>query len=1014
MTMRKTGTILVLQGYNEYISNMMRAAQSETKLGDEAAKASKGIDQMNVKSIAAGTAIGGLLAGALQKTIGVMAGMGQEVIGVVASYERLSMSMTSLVAKEIMTAGTVDNMTDALAEASPRAEELLGWIQDLAIKSPFDQEGVAMAFRTAMAYGFTSGEAQRLTAATIDFTTATGAQSYVMDQVALALGQIKAKGKLAGQEMLQLVNAGFNVNAILKDMGYTMNDVSAGLVSADEFILKFTESIERDFGGAAARSSETLGGLLNSLGDIRSMGLRELFTPAIQAALPYLAAFAEKLQQMIPVAQMIGQYIGQFTTYIFENRAAIGNLLGALAAGVGAFLLITNATAIWGAVTATVTAIVGGLGAAIAFLLSPIGLIATAVAGLAALFVFSFTDIRAKTGDFFSGMGSDLFEFGHNMIIMLAEGMAKAMIAVINVLTQIGNVIAHWLAPGSPPRIAPDIDRWGTEAMQEFIGGMGSADFSVFNDVARTIDGYLRGMGDSLGEENVIPAILETRKALMEATQESSATGGVSENTFDRIFNSMKSVNPAMKQYIRSIFEVQAAQKKLNDITAKYDAMLAPMYGELDAIAKRRQEVVDDQRKAELSEILARARANGDSLAEELALMELREMEIKNQVAATEDQKATAVDAAQAEVDAAEEKLAVQKSLIDAQQENNRLMQEQVGLLKQLASGGGGGGGGGAGGAAGGLAGALSSLAAGMPSITSSIGDSLAGLQEKFQGFLAEITAPFAGIGEKLNGLKEAWSEAFINMGLAVSTFALDSISYLQDAWGPGGQWDGIGKNAQTIAQTVFNSDAGFTGILGKMLIVFFETVDGILNLLGVDLGDGFEEAKQLMTRVFGEGGTWPGALNFARDIFEEFSKKVQEKMEPVKTAFDDAKQFVEDLLMKLQLLKDWIVNNVLKIEIDWPEIPEWAKRNSPQMVLQTRFELLDKFFRGNVLEPQLALPEAVYPTASPAQTARPNNTIYNQNQIQGIGQVTAANNMDLATIELMIERVVTRAIGGR
>lgn len=689
MTMRKTGTILVLQGYNQYISNMMRAAASERKLGDEADKASRGLSNMNAKSVALGTTVGTLLAGAFQRVMGMLSGMGQEVIGVVASYERLSMSMTSLIAKEMMTAKATDNMTEALEMAGPRAEELLGWIQDLAIKSPFDQQGVAMAFRTAMAYGFTSEEAQRLTAATIDFTTATGAQSHVMDQVALALGQIKAKGKLAGQEMLQLVNAGFNVNAILQEMGYTMDDVSKGLVSADEFVAKFTETIERDFGGAAERSAETLGGLLNSLGDIKEMGLRELFTPAIQAALPYLGAFATKLQQLIPVAQMIGGYIGQFTEFLINNRAEIGRVLASVGALVGGFLLVINAGTILATVTGVLTAVIGGLAAAVTFLLSPIGLVAVAVGGLAALFAFSFSDIRNKTGSFFSGMGSDLFEFGHNMIIMLAEGMAAALTAVIDVLTQIGNVIAYWLSPGSPPRIVPNIDKWGTAAMQEFIGGMGSADFSVFRDVSRTIEDYMREFS-GLGGKQLIPAILEARKAVMSALQQSATTGNVGEDTFQRIFQSMRVVNPAMQQYLRSIFEVQAAQKKLNDITERFDDMLKPMYAELDAIAKRRQEVVDDQRKAELESILSEARANNDPLAEELALMELREIELKKQVRATEDQKATAVDAAQAEMDAAQEKMEIQKALIEAQKENNELLREQAELLAGLAGGGGG------------------------------------------------------------------------------------------------------------------------------------------------------------------------------------------------------------------------------------------------------------------------------------------------------------------------------------
>ncbi len=188
------------------------------------------------------------------------------------------------------------DMSDAMAQASPRAQELLKWIQLLAVQSPFDQEGVAVAFRTALAYGFTSEEAQRLTEAQIDFASATGQGVEVMNLIALALGQMQAKGKVSGQELIQLTNAGIGVNKILGDMGVTLDDVSNGLVDSGDFI----EAVIRDmevFKGSAKEQSSTFSGLLNSLSDLKAIGLREFFTGTFQAIQPYLVTFVDMLTE---------------------------------------------------------------------------------------------------------------------------------------------------------------------------------------------------------------------------------------------------------------------------------------------------------------------------------------------------------------------------------------------------------------------------------------------------------------------------------------------------------------------------------------------------------------------------------------------------------------------------------------------------------------------------------------------------------------------------------------------
>ena len=243
--------------------------------------------------------------------------MGRQALDQYAWFERLGMSLQSLSAREILNAGGASDLAGAMKQASGTSQELLGWIQQLAIKSPFTQTGVADAFRTAMAYGFTTKEAQRLTGAMIDFSSATGGSEQSMNMVALALGQIKAKGKLAGQEVLQLTNAGLNVRDILaKAFGVTTAELvkmqEKGLIPADKAIEAIVSSLEHDFGGAAEKQAETFSGLISSLEDIKNVGLRELFSGVFEAAKPAVTGLVNLLSSPAFMASLknFGQNIG--------------------------------------------------------------------------------------------------------------------------------------------------------------------------------------------------------------------------------------------------------------------------------------------------------------------------------------------------------------------------------------------------------------------------------------------------------------------------------------------------------------------------------------------------------------------------------------------------------------------------------------------------------------------------------------------------------------------------------
>lgn len=230
---------------------------------------------------------------------------------------------------------TTLDMAKAKQLASVKAKELDGWMERLAIQSPFNKDDVAQAFRLQLAYGFTTKEAQRLTQATIDFAAGSGATGETMTRVALALGQIKAKGKLAGGEMLQLTEAGLNVReALLRAgtiAGLTAENFDAmqrkGLIPADKAIEALIGTLEKDFPNAAKDQASTFSGLIASMEDLKSVAERDFFTPIFKAAQPYLDKFVTALQDPGVRAniQAVGKTIGDVATRGFSLFATIGS-----------------------------------------------------------------------------------------------------------------------------------------------------------------------------------------------------------------------------------------------------------------------------------------------------------------------------------------------------------------------------------------------------------------------------------------------------------------------------------------------------------------------------------------------------------------------------------------------------------------------------------------------------------------------------------------------------------------
>lgn len=387
--------------------------------------------------------------------------------------------------------------------------------------------------------------------------------------------------------------------------------------------------------------------------------------------------------------------VSGFIARVKELIPQLGAIVTIIASVVGAFAAINVTAALLRTTMSAITGVISAVASAFMFLLSPIGLVSTAIVGLVAIFASTFGKLREDTNATLSGLADDAFTWGNNIVNSLAAGMINAIVSVLNAIAYIGSIIASWLSPGSPPRILPKLDKWGAEYIETLIGGFTQADFSVFNDVSAIMERFFRSLTeDQMGKKSIVPAILQARSALADLIAEVRDTGRVTEDMVNRVTQAFGPLSDELKSYIVLSLQLEAAtkqvsdaQNELNEVTDFYNDVLDVLNGALRGI----QEDYDDSaRLAEIQE----AMATGLLTEEEKGRLEreAQSIALKKQIRLVEDEKEIAIRAAEDKLEAAmaeqeriEAQITLQKSAIDVQLEQNNLIKEQINLLKSLA-----------------------------------------------------------------------------------------------------------------------------------------------------------------------------------------------------------------------------------------------------------------------------------------------------------------------------------------
>lgn len=188
--------------------------------------------------------------------------------------------------------GYITNFTTMLGGSSEAANNMVGSLQKLAAATPLAMSDLAGGAQTLLAFGVASddvsGTLQRLGDISLG-------NADKMQSLARAYGKATAQGKLTGETVQMMIDAGWNpLIDICEQTGESMDEVqkrmSAGSITAEELTQAVNHATDAGgkFAGGMEAASKTVEGLTSTLQDNVNALLGDLMQPVSDAMLSTL------------------------------------------------------------------------------------------------------------------------------------------------------------------------------------------------------------------------------------------------------------------------------------------------------------------------------------------------------------------------------------------------------------------------------------------------------------------------------------------------------------------------------------------------------------------------------------------------------------------------------------------------------------------------------------------------------------------------------------------------------
>lgn len=381
--------------------------------------------------------------------------------------------------------GYITNFTTMLGGNSEAANGMVGSLQKLAAATPLAMSDLAGGAQTLLAFGVASddvsGTLQRLGDISLG-------NADKMQSLARAYGKATAQGKLTGETVQMMIDAGWNpLIDICDQTGESMEDVqkrmAAGSISAEELTQAVNHATDAGgkFAGGMEAASKTVAGLTSTLQDNVNAMLGKLMQPVSDAMLSTLLPTAiDAVDQLMTAFEdegidgfsrvagsLIASLSAQLVSYAPQAIPAALAFIGALVMGLLSALPDLTGTAI---------ELVGALLLGIADQLP--GIITAAMSALLGI-VGKITSPESITL---------LIQAAMQLMLALARGLIAAIPQLIDAVPGIiTNLVESFYA------MLPEIIGVGIEIVIALASGLVSNSGHIIAAVPRLVETIVRG-----------------------------------------------------------------------------------------------------------------------------------------------------------------------------------------------------------------------------------------------------------------------------------------------------------------------------------------------------------------------------------------------------------------------------------------------------------------------------------------------------------------------------------------
>lgn len=516
-----------------------------------------------------------------------ISGPAQEILKLGFAYDDLRLGSTN----------TFETLYRHMEDASGVAKTLYNDIKTLADYTPFTSSTLLQGGQKLSAIGLDPDE---VLAVTQTITTALTAMNKISgpayQKVVDALSKMLEMGKVSAYELNQLTRDGIPAWSMLADgMGITVKQLremtKEGTLPARVAMQALITSIDSVFADLAQKNAKTFVGLTSTLEDYR-----DLFSGMIVDTL--FQSFIANLSSVVDYLPLAAEGFAKLSS---GARDAIG-IFVLTAAAIGPLLIGFSGLAIF-----------------VSFLMTPLGLLAAALAGVATTAIALGTALFTNFGGVRDGIGAELeslstmfidfangmVEFGVNVTVGFANGMAIGVNAILDVISYIGDILSYWLSPGSPPKVYPSAFTDGVNVTTQFIGGMSSAVVSEFKNFTGLLETELRNaFALNGGGFDLYEAIFGSQQWAAKAIQDVQEVGFVTESTMAGMRSTMGPVAElaieqaeAFGKLAKASNDLEYEQSKLKSTQRELANALRPGDQELAILRlKQRQLDIDEER----------------------------------------------------------------------------------------------------------------------------------------------------------------------------------------------------------------------------------------------------------------------------------------------------------------------------------------------------------------------------------------------------------------------------------